>query len=65
MNASQWSTHGWTGAEATALNLRAALKASPDIVGHGVKRLHHTPLQIRLVPLVEVDDRIGIKKIHG
>ena len=32
MNASQWSTRGWTGAEATALNLRAALKASPDIV---------------------------------
>ncbi len=32
MNARQWATHGWTGAEATALNLRAALQASPDIV---------------------------------
>lgn len=32
MKASEWSTRGWTGAEATALNLRAALQASPDIV---------------------------------
>ncbi len=32
MNKRNWSTHGWTGAAANAMNLRAELQGSPDIV---------------------------------